>query len=91
MLGAPLGVLGDVAPVDGRGRCGRGGRGGRGGRDRVADDLHSVAIYDSTSTIQGVTGTDRTVLVDELDAAGKVRAAHLMAYDQETADARLSG
>ena len=57
----------------------------------LADDLHSVAIYDSTATIQGVTGTDRTVLVDELDANGKVRAVHLMAYDQATADARLSG
>jgi ketosteroid isomerase-like protein len=56
----------------------------------VADEKCAVAIYDSTSTVKGVTDTQRTCLVDEFDAKGKVTATHLFAYDQAAGDAHLN-
>ena len=57
----------------------------------LADDAHAVAVYDTTSTVGGRTETQRSVLVDEMTRDGRVRACHLMAYDQAAADAHMSG
>lgn len=55
----------------------------------LADDQHAVAIYDTTSTVQGRTATLRTVLIDEVAADGRVRAARLLPYDADAADAHF--
>jgi uncharacterized protein (TIGR02246 family) len=52
----------------------------------LADDVHAVAVYDSTATIAGETKTMRWVLTDELDTEGRITAAHVFAYDQAAAD-----
>lgn len=56
----------------------------------IADDTHAIAIYDSTSTVGGVTETNRFILVDDLDAQGKITSTHSMAYDQAKADAHAA-
>ena len=56
----------------------------------IADDTHAVAIYDSTSTVGGVTETNRFVLIDEFDAEGKIRSTQNLAYDQAKADAHAA-
>jgi ketosteroid isomerase-like protein len=56
----------------------------------LADDQRAVAIYDATSTVAGVKETHRFVLIDELDAQGKVTSTHSMAYDQKAADAHAN-
>lgn len=56
----------------------------------LADDARAVGVYDSTATVAGETATLRWVLVDELDAAGQVVAAHNVCYDQAAADALLA-
>lgn len=59
--------------------------------DMMATDRHAVAVYDATSTIQGRTATHRWTIVDEVTPDGLVSATHLLAYDQEAADAQLNG
>jgi ketosteroid isomerase-like protein len=56
----------------------------------IGDDTHAIAIYDSTSTIGGVTATNRFILIDELDASGQIVSTQNMAYDQAAADAHLN-
>jgi pyridoxine/pyridoxamine 5'-phosphate oxidase len=56
-----------------------------------ADDARAVAVYDATATKDGRTVTLRWVLVDELDAEGKVVSTHCFCYDQQAADAHLAG
>lgn len=57
----------------------------------LADDARAVAVYDATATVAGRTETLRWVLVDELDADGKVSSAHCACYDQAAADALMAG
>jgi len=59
--------------------------------DMMATDRHAVAVYDATSTIQGRTATTRWTIVDEVTADGLVSATHLLAFDQEAADAQMNG
>jgi uncharacterized protein len=56
-----------------------------------ADDQRAVAVYDATSTVAGRTETLRWVLVDEIGPDGKIAATYTACYDQERADAFLSG
>ncbi len=56
----------------------------------LADGTYAVAIYDATSTVAGVTETNRFVLVDDLDKQGKITATHSFAYDQAKADAHAN-
>ena len=56
----------------------------------VADDLHAMAVYDATSTIKGVTDTQRFVIIDDMTPEGKASAVHSLAYDQAAADAHFN-
>jgi ketosteroid isomerase-like protein len=56
----------------------------------VADDQHAIAIYDATSTIKGVTETQRFVIIDDMTPEGKASAVHSLAYDQDAADAHFN-
>lgn len=56
----------------------------------LANDTHAVAIYDATSTVKGVTDTQRFVLIDEMTPDGLVRSTQGLAYDQAAADAHIS-
>ncbi len=55
-----------------------------------ADNKIAVALYDGTSTVKGMTETHRFVLVDDLNAEGKITATHVMSYDQAAADAHMN-
>lgn len=55
----------------------------------LADDARSVALYDATVTLQGVTTTLPWVLIDTYDADGKAIAIDCICYDQAAADALL--
>lgn len=57
----------------------------------IADDLHSVTIYDASSTINGRKATERYCLIDEMTKDGKAKATRVLAYDQEAADRQFSG
>ena len=57
----------------------------------LADDLHAIAVYDATSTVDGTTATQRFVLVDDVAPDGRVSATHVFAYDQAASDAHLTG
>lgn len=52
----------------------------------IADDRFAVAVYDATSTVKGVSATQRFVLIDEMTKDGKVKATQTLAYDQAAAD-----
>lgn len=56
----------------------------------VADDARAIAVYDATATAAGQTQTHRWVLVDELDASGRITAAYCGCFDQAAADALLA-
>ena len=57
--------------------------------DEGADDLHAVAIYDATSTIDGRTATNRNVLINEIDADGRATSCTNLANDLESSEAHL--
>lgn len=57
----------------------------------MATDQHAVAVYDATSAVQGRTATTRWTLVDEVAPDGLVSSTHLLAYDQDAADAQMRG
>ncbi len=57
--------------------------------DVLADDLHAVAIYDATSTVDGRTATLRNVLIDEIDADGRATTCTNLPYDLKAAEAHL--
>lgn len=57
----------------------------------AADDTHAFAVYDSTSTIDGRTGTFRFVLANEVGADGRATACHNLPYDQDAAAAHWNG
>lgn len=57
--------------------------------DVLADDLHAVAIYDATSTIDGRTTTLRNVLINEIDAEGRARSCTNVAYDTAASEAHF--
>lgn len=57
----------------------------------LADDKYAVAIYDSTSTVNGKTGTFRFVMTEEVTPDGKSAVTHSMALDQAAADKHLEG
>lgn len=56
----------------------------------VGDARHAVAVYDSTSTVKGVTETQRVCLIDELTPEGLVRCARMLPYDPAANDAHIS-
>jgi hypothetical protein len=56
----------------------------------VGDARHAVAIYDSTSTIKGVTQTQRFCMVDEVTPEGLTSSTRLLAYDQAAGDAHMN-
>ena len=57
--------------------------------DVLADDLHAVAIYDATSTIEGRTATLRNVLINEIDADGRATSCTNLSYDLAASEAHL--
>ncbi len=57
----------------------------------LADEARAIAVYDATSTVAGETRTMRFCFVQEVDAEGLATATTTLAYDQEAADAHLSG
>ena len=56
----------------------------------VGDDHNAIAVYDTTSTVKGVTQTQRVCLVDELTPDGLVRSARMLPYDAVANDAHLN-
>ena len=56
----------------------------------IADDRFAVTVYDATSTVKGVSATQRFVLIDEMTKDGKVKATQTLAYDQAAADQHLN-
>lgn len=57
----------------------------------LANDTSAAAIYDATATVNGVTATNRFVLIDEYDADGRVCKTTTIAFDQATADSLMPG
>ena len=55
----------------------------------LADDLHAVAIYDSTSTVGGHTATLRYAIIDEIDADGRATTCTNLPYDLAATEAHL--
>lgn len=57
--------------------------------DVLADDRHAVAIYDSTSTIEGRTATLRNVLINEIDSDGRATSCTNLPYDLAASEAHF--
>ncbi len=55
----------------------------------VGDARHAIAVYDSTSTVKGVTETQRVCLIDEMTPEGLVRCARMLPYDAAANDAHI--
>ena len=55
-----------------------------------ADDQRSVALYDTTITLDGETTTLPWVIVDHYNADGKATSVDCFCYDQARADALLN-